>query len=181
MITYLILVGRHTTVVRAGLCDGPKSPWIGTGRGRPHQSPCSPEFPCVAPCARLPPPSVPPGRVPRPPAPIITPLHISPAPFSPGLEAWLHPSACGGSQWTRPRRRPPPRDPRGGPACEGWAGEGRAEVVQSTPACLTHAPLNPLQLGKTPLDIAQNEGKAAAAAAALLLADPRVSAAAGKA
>ena len=97
-----------------------------------------------------------------------------PAPFSPAPAVWLDPRAYGGCLWPRPRRRPPPRDPSGGPAFYG-SGEGRAEAAQG-PACLpAPSPFPLLRVGKTPLDTAQSMKKAAAAA--LLEADPRVAAA----
>ena len=51
---------------------------------------------------------------------------------------WIYPSSYGGYEWPRPRRRPPPRDPGGGPPGEDTC-EGRAEAAQGS-ACLPHAP-----------------------------------------
>ena len=80
-------------------------------------------------------PRAPPARVSSPVAFTLTsPLLLPPPPPAPAV--WLDPSACGGLPLPYPCRRPPPRDPRGGPPGKGL-GEGRAGADE-VPARLPH-------------------------------------------
>ena len=111
----------------------------------------------------------------RSPAPSLTSRRRFPPPIVPFPAESLDPSAGGGLQWSRPRRRPPSLDPGRGPAGKGWGGEWSAKTTQG-PACLPAPRLTRLlQYGRTALDHAVREGSDAAAA--LLRADPRVAAA----
>ena len=59
---------------------------------------------------------------------LASPLTSLPSPPHPASPAeGLDSSACRSKRRPRPRRRPPPRDPGGGPASEGRGGEWRAQ------------------------------------------------------